>query len=108
PACRRELDQPAVADDLTFGFVPDPKSIWEGTHKLAPGHSLTVELGADGPRVGQPRQWWDFDFASDGGSADWDAEIRETLRFAAGEMSYADVPVGTFLSGGVDSSSVTA
>ncbi len=108
PGFRRELDYTALADYLAFGFVPDPKSIWEGASKLPPGHSLTVELGESGPRVGEPVQWWDFTFDPDQSVDDWDGAIRDALRDAAGEMSFADVPVGTFLSGGVDSSSVTA
>jgi asparagine synthase (glutamine-hydrolysing) len=108
PGFRRELDYTAIADYLTFGFVPDPKSIWDGTFKLPPGHSITVELGDEGPRVGEPEQWWDFELEPDHGPGDWGPAIRDALRDAAGEMSFADVPVGTFLSGGVDSSSVTA
>jgi asparagine synthase (glutamine-hydrolysing) len=108
PGFRRELDHTALADYLTFGFVPDPKSIWEGTHKLPPGHSLTVELGRDDLRVAEPVQWWDLALDPDGERGDWQDAILDTLSSAAGEMSFADVPVGTFLSGGIDSSSVTA
>ena len=108
PGFRHELDHTAVADYLTFGFVPDPKSIWAGTSKLPPGHSLTVRLGADGPTVGEPEQWWDLELQPDAAEASWDDTILHALEAAAGEMSFADVPVGTFLSGGVDSSSVTA
>src|SRR4029079_10116153 len=70
--------------------------------------SITVELGDEGPRVGEPEQWWDFELEPDNGRVDGGSAIRDALRDAAGEMSCADVPVGTFLSGGVDSSSVTA
>jgi asparagine synthase (glutamine-hydrolysing) len=107
PGFRRELDHAALADFLTFGFVPDPKSIWEGARKLPPGHAMWVELGADGPRAGQPWPWWDWQLHT-GGEDDWEERIRDALAAAAVEMSYADVPVGAFLSGGVDSSSVTA
>lgn len=107
PGFRRELDYTAVADYLVFGFVPDPKSIWEGARKLPPGHSLTVSLDEDGPHVGEPSAWWDWE-PEPGVSDDWEEEIRVVLQEAAAEMTYADVPVGAFLSGGVDSSSVTA
>ena len=60
PGFRRELDYTALADFLTFGFVPDPKSIWQGAAKLPPGHALTVELGEGGPRVGEPTPYWDL------------------------------------------------
>ena len=108
PGFRRELDQTAVADFLTFGFVPDPKSIWEGAAKLAPAHTLTLELGEDGPRVGPPTPYWALKLEPDPSVSDWGPAIREALEQSAHEMAYADVPVGTFLSGGVDSSAVTA
>lgn len=108
PGFRRELDYTAVADYLALGFVPDPKSIWEGTSKLPPGHHVTVELNSEGPQAGEPLQWWDLEVEPDDADIDWGDEILESLQAAAEEMSFADVPVGTFLSGGVDSSSVTA
>lgn len=108
PGFRRELDPTAVADFLTFGFVPDPKSIWQGAAKLAPAHALTVELGEDGPRVGAPVPYWDLKLEPDPSVDDWGPAVREALEQAAQEMAYADVPIGTFLSGGVDSSAVTA
>lgn len=108
PGLRREVSQPAVIDFLRLGFVPDPKSIWEGCHKLAPGHCLWVTLEDRGPIVGAPTCWWDMAFEPDRGVEDWGPEIRDTLARAAADMALADVPIGTFLSGGVDSSSITA
>jgi asparagine synthase (glutamine-hydrolysing) len=109
PAFRRRIDHTALADFLTFGYVPDPKCIWEGCRKLPPGHSLSVELPREGPPVaGSPVRWWDLEFDPDDSVDDWGPEILETLELAADEMAFADVPVGTFLSGGVDSSSVAA
>ena len=105
---RRELDFEAIANFLTFGFIPDPETVWEGVWKLPPAHALTVELGESGPRVGEPVSYWDLTFEPDHSVDDWGPPIRSALEHAAGEMAYADVPVGTFLSGGVDSSSVTA
>jgi asparagine synthase (glutamine-hydrolysing) len=108
PGFPRNLDYTAVADFLTLGFVPDPKSIWSAASKLPPGNWLEVELGAGSPRVNGPFEYWDMSFEPDRTVADWGPAIRDTLEHAASEMSYADVPVGTFLSGGVDSSAVTA
>ena len=108
PGFRRELDYTALVDFLTFGFVPDPKSIWRGAAKLPPAHALRVELGEDGPRVGEPNPYWDLTLDPDPSVDDWGPAIRDALEQAAREMAYADVPVGTFLSGGVDSSAVTA
>ena len=108
PGFRREVDQTAVADFLTFGFVPDPKTIWACARKLPPGHVLEVVLEDGRPRVGAPKPYWDLQFDPDPSSRDWEGEIREALERSADEMSFADVPVGTLLSGGVDSSSVAA
>jgi len=109
PGFRRALCYPALADFLHFGFVADPKSIWEGCHKLAPGHCLRVALPHEQPpEAGAPRAWWDLEFNPDHAVADWGPAIRDALESAGKEMSYADVPVGAFLSGGVDSSSVVA
>ena len=64
PGFRRTIHQPALIDFLTFGFVADPKSIWEGCSKLPPAHWMEVELDADGPRiVTQPTPYWDQVFA---------------------------------------------
>lgn len=109
PGFQRRLSMPAVADFLTFGFVPDPKCIWEGCHKLPPAHWLRVSLAGGQPRVEpSPTRYWDISFAADRNIDDWGEELRGALEFAAKEMAVADVPLGTFLSGGVDSSAVTA
>jgi asparagine synthase (glutamine-hydrolysing) len=108
PGLERRIDYEALIDFLTFGFVADPKSIWRGVRKLAPAHAMTVELRQeDGAIVHEPRRYWSLPFVSRSGHATAD-EIRATLLRAAGEMAVADVPLGTFLSGGVDSSAVTA
>lgn len=109
PDLRRRIHMPAVVDFLSLGFVADPKCVWEDCRKLAPGHTMWVDLApGDRPRVHEPRQYWDLQFAPDASVTDWGPEILDTLQAAAREMSFADVPVGAFLSGGVDSSSVVA
>jgi asparagine synthase (glutamine-hydrolysing) len=109
PGFSRELNYEALLDYLYFGFVPDPKSIWAGCYKLAPGHSMWVTLPPDGsPSIASPTAYWDIEFDPDYSVGDWRPAILEVLEDASREMSFADVPVGAFLSGGVDSSSVTA
>jgi asparagine synthase (glutamine-hydrolysing) len=108
PGFRRELDYEALADFFVLGCVADPRTIWRGARKLAPGHALAVDLGPEGARVGTPRQWWDLVFEPDRTVTDWRPAILDTLERAVSEMAYADVPVGAFLSGGVDSSSIAA
>lgn len=109
PGFRQNIDYTALIDFLTLGFVADPKSIWRDCRKLAPGHFLSVTINADGsPTMNEPSAYWDWEFNPDYSVSDWSPQILETLQTASREMSFADVPVGTFLSGGVDSSSVTA
>jgi asparagine synthase (glutamine-hydrolysing) len=105
----RRLHYPAVLDFLAYGFVPDPKCIWENCAKLPPGHCMVVRTSPDGtPQIQQPRPWWDWSFNAEPHERDWTSRVLGTLTRAAKEMAIADVPVGVFLSGGVDSSSVTA
>ncbi|HEV2131087.1 MAG TPA: asparagine synthase (glutamine-hydrolyzing) [Longimicrobiaceae bacterium] len=109
PGLQRRLSHAALLDYLTYGFVPDPKCIWQGCAKLPPGHWMSVvQRGEDAPVASVPVQYWDMEFEPDERVADWGPLLRETLERAADEMAVADVPLGTFLSGGVDSSSVTA
>jgi asparagine synthase (glutamine-hydrolysing) len=109
PTFARRIHHPALLDFLAYGFVPDPKCIWEDCAKLPPGHSLVVRTGTDGrPQVPNPRAWWDWGFDPEPHERDWTGRVLGTLTSAAKEMTIADVPVGVFLSGGVDSSSVVA
>src|SRR5229473_3909747 len=109
PGFKRGLHYPALLDFLAFGYVPDPKSIWEDCLKLPPGHSLTVKIPPHGrPVISQPVQYWDMQFQPEGEHNGWHERILDVLQRTCKEMAFADVPVGAFLRGGVDSSSVTA
>lgn len=107
PLLRREVDPLAVEDYLAWGYVPDHRSILAGVHKLPAGHSLLLRHNASLPA---PRQWWDVSFVErrQGRAADLEAELLHLLRQAVTSRMVADVPLGAFLSGGVDSSSVVA
>jgi asparagine synthase (glutamine-hydrolysing) len=108
PGFPRRIDHRALIDFLTLGFVADPKTIWRDVRKLPPAHWMSVELREDGPKlVKGPTRYWSLAFVPRGRDVTAD-ELREALVRAAGEMAVADVPLGTFLSGGVDSSAVTA
>jgi asparagine synthase (glutamine-hydrolysing) len=108
PGLPRRIDYNALIDFLTFGFIADPKSIWLDVRKLPPAHSMIVEIEENGePVICEPRRYWSLAFVS-GPKPTCPEEIRATLLEAANEMAVADVPLGTFLSGGIDSSSVTA
>ncbi len=106
PEFRRRLNLQALDAYLAFGYVPDPLTIFEDVHKLPPGHHLTF----DGRNV-RVAQYWDFPYAPvDEQSARRDEDLLEELRALLAEAVrvrlVADVPLGAFLSGGVDSSAV--
>lgn len=107
PLLRREADPLAVEDYLAWGYVPDARSILKGVEKLPAGHYRLLRHGAPAPA---PVRWWDVSFAERrrGKPADLEAELLHHLRNAVQSRMVADVPLGAFLSGGVDSSSVVA
>ena len=107
PLLRRTPSLQAVEDYLAFGYVPDDASIVEGVQKLAAGHYLLVRRGRPVPA---PVRWWDVDFSSPVSKPlkFLEEEMIERLRTAVRSRMVADVPLGAFLSGGVDSSAVVA
>jgi asparagine synthase (glutamine-hydrolysing) len=107
PLFRRRPDIRAVEDYLAFGYVPDDASIVAGVHKLPAGHFLLIERGRAIPAA---RQWWDVDFSNreSGSSAQLGEGLLARMREAVVSRMVADVPLGAFLSGGVDSSAVVA
>ena len=102
PLLRREVDPLAVEDYLTWGYVPDHRSILKGVEKLPAGHYRVLRHGAP---PAAPVRWWDLSFAGrhKGKAADLEAELLHHLREAVTSRMVADVPLGAFLSGGVDS-----
>jgi asparagine synthase (glutamine-hydrolysing) len=107
PAFRSEVDRDALALLMRHNYIPAPHSIFHGIHKLTPGTILSVSLGA--PEA-QPSAYWRVADAARRGLADpFTGSTDEALAKAAvhGQMA-ADVPLGAFLSGGIDSSTVVA
>jgi asparagine synthase (glutamine-hydrolysing) len=107
PLLRREADPLAIEDYLAWGYVPDHRSILKGVEKLPAGHYRVLRHNTAPPA---PVRWWDISFAErrKGRAADLEAELLHYLREAVTSRMVADVPLGAFLSGGVDSSSVVA
>ncbi|PYS82036.1 MAG: asparagine synthase (glutamine-hydrolyzing) [Acidobacteria bacterium] len=100
----REINAEALDAYLTLGYVPEPLSIFRDIHKLPPGHHLTF---ADG-RV-TIKSYWDFRYEpvkEARGEEEYIEELRGLLDEAVRIRLVADVPLGAFLSGGVDSSTV--
>ena len=107
PLLRRTPDFSAIDDYLGLGYVPDDACIVSGVRKLPAGHHLLLRRGMPLPA---PVQWWDVSFADRerGSSAALQDALVEKMRAAVSSRMIADVPLGAFLSGGVDSSAVVA
>jgi asparagine synthase (glutamine-hydrolysing) len=104
---RTELDPLAVEEYFALGYVAEPRTIFRQALKLPPGHTLTIRRGAAVP---PPREYWDVRFTGDSTLtlADACAELDERLRESVRLRLISEVPLGAFLSGGVDSSAVVA
>ena len=107
PLLRRAPDPHAVEDYLAYGYVPDDACIVAGVEKLPAGHYLLIHRGRPVPK---PVQWWDVDFSapSKASASNLKEELMALMRQAVHSRMVADVPLGAFLSGGVDSSAVVA
>ena len=107
PGIPRRLDAQSLHRYLIFQYVPAPHSIYQGFRKLLPGHCLTLEAGQ--PATAQQRPYWQLTRRRFDGTYD-DAKTRlgELLTAAVKKRLVADVPLGAFLSGGIDSSIVVA
>ena len=109
PGFERRINFEALHHFLSFKHVPGPLSIFEGVRSLPPAHSLVWREGRE-PEV---RRYWDVDFSRDGEAATMDEEelterLLALLRRGIERRLMSDVPVGFFLSGGIDSSLSTA
>ncbi len=110
PPLRRGVDPVALDEYLAYEFVPSPRSIVRGISKLRPGHTLTWSAAERRPRL---RRYWAPQLNIDGGRPRRDleeecSELRAVLRESVRKELISDVPLGVFLSGGIDSSAVTA
>ena len=98
------LEPMAVAYVMTIGYVPSPWAIWQGVHKLEPGHLLTWEPG----QQANIRQYWEPPRAITAGEPATVDQLQERFEPILREHLLSDVPIGLFLSGGVDSTSIAA
>ncbi len=107
PGFSRDLDPFAIEEYFAFGYVPEPRTIYAGARKLPPAHTLTIRRGLPVP---EPREYWDVRFTLDNPIAEREAqaELINRLRDSIRLRMIAEVPLGAFLSGGVDSSAVVA
>jgi asparagine synthase (glutamine-hydrolysing) len=104
---KRDMDPLAVEEYFALGYVAEPRTIFRQAKKLPPAHTLTLRRGQ---ALAEPEQYWDVRFSLDNpigvdeACAELDARLKESVRL----RMIAEVPLGAFLSGGVDSSAVVA
>jgi len=112
PGWTPRIDQSAVASFMRHNYIPAPHSIYEGVHKLEPGTILTLPWGGE-PKI---ERYWDARAVAregtrhplGGGDAELIEQLETLLQDAVRRRMIADVPLGAFLSGGIDSSTVVA
>ena len=104
---KREIDPYAVEEYFALGYVPEPRTIFKQARKLPPAHTLVIRRGQAVP---EPREYWDVRFTLDAKISDAEAneELIRRLDESVRLRMIAEVPLGAFLSGGVDSSAVVA
>jgi asparagine synthase (glutamine-hydrolysing) len=102
---KRDIDPLALEEYFALGYVAEPRTVFRQALKLPPGHSLAIRRGQ---AVGQPREYWDVRFSLDNriSAADACAELTARLQESVKLRMISEVPLGAFLSGGVDSSAV--
>ena len=105
PGVPREIDPQALDEYLTYQYVPHPRTIFQGIAKLPPGHFAVYR----DDRL-DVRPYWqpDFNAEDDRPAREYAGELRELLTSSVEMRLQSDVPLGAFLSGGVDSSAVVA
>lgn len=107
PLLPRGLDYEAVQDYFSLGYIPEPKTIYAGVRKLLPGHYIYLDRASFKVRQ---EQYWDLPFGTSeyGSEKDITEELLHRLREAVKIRLVSEVPIGAFLSGGVDSSTIVA
>jgi asparagine synthase (glutamine-hydrolysing) len=105
PGVDRAVSPAAIEDFLTFGFIPGPRSVFQRISKLPPAHTLLVSAAN---HTTSPRRYWNLSFAVEQSLSvsEWQERLEAALRDSVQAHLVADVEVGAFLSGGLDSSAI--
>jgi len=107
PGAAPEFNRSTLAEYLAFGYIPEAETMYAGNKKLLPGHTLEITEGGD-PQISQ---YWDLDAKADDDVRPREYYVekyRELLEGCVASHLMSDVPLGVFLSGGLDSSAVAA
>jgi asparagine synthase (glutamine-hydrolysing) len=105
PGCSRELHTPSLPDYLTFLWVPGENTLLAGVKKLEPGHYAIWQDGRF-----ETRRWFHIEYEPDESLSEsqWNEAVHDTFMRTTKRQMVSDVPLGAFLSGGLDSSSIVA
>jgi asparagine synthase (glutamine-hydrolysing) len=110
PAISAQLETALLPEYLMFGYNSEERTLFRGIKRLMPGHHLTIRLGGRQPEL-KIAQYWDVPVADKSerrSDEEWIAETRRRLEETVRMRLMSDVPLGMFLSGGVDSSAIAA
>jgi len=110
PAISPRFEDSLLPEYLAFGYVSEERTLFSGIRKLMPGHYLTLDVSGDEPLF-ETRQYWEIPAAGETetrSDAEWIRECRERLEETVRMRLMSDVPLGMFLSGGLDSSAIAA
>ena len=103
---KQKISRRSIADYFSFGYIPDPNTIYEGIYKVEAGNYLFIDL--ENPKV-NPVQYWDLSFdTKEYSDSHIKSQLNSHLSHSVSLRMIADVPTGAFLSGGVDSSAVVS
>ncbi|MFT4940011.1 MAG: asparagine synthase (glutamine-hydrolyzing) [Paraglaciecola sp.] len=107
PGLDKSIDHKALEQYMALGYIPEPFTIYNGAHKLEPGHWLEIEVGKQDIRK---KQYWDVSYAKQRilTEEQYLDELTDNLKSCVSSHLVSEVPLGAFLSGGVDSSAVVA
>ena len=107
PGLDRTIGAKAVEQYFAFGYVAEPETIYQHVKKLSPGHCLTIGVNQEVPTI---TQYWDVSYAkqTDMSEQEYQTAVVDEFKKAVDSHMMAEVPLGSFLSGGVDSSAVVA
>ena len=111
PAFNSDIDRDALIHLFSFGFIPGPHSIYKGAKKLSPGSYVVLDASKLKRGLPNPVQYWSLRSVVEASQRNDDAseeEVEALVKDAVRLRTLADVPVGAFLSGGIDSSAVVA
>ena len=111
PIVRAEFDEESLNEYLAFGYLSGEQTMFKGIRKLMPGHTMKVELTAARQLAISQKKYWDVPTPVPGGEKDdraWIEECKRRVEETVRMRLMSDVPLGMFLSGGIDSSTIAA